>query len=702
MAENTKKSPEEEIRPEEETVSETASQPPPSPTTAKQGGGWGGWGFSPLSYLSDLQKAATTAAEEISRNAVEVAKTAAKNIADMQNIDEDPESSKEDATEASAVEEVSDDENDKRRKDALDKLEKASEDSLLGQGIKVLDNSVEYFASGAWQAFGNAWKGGSDLVHKLENSAANLAETIQHGALPGAAGSVAPSLIESGKALTAKGMQVLELVGKETMDLLISETGMEVDKDTKEAEEQVDEDQLFEEVSFDRCFYIYGGPEQLEELEALSNHYALLFNRRKLKLSSEQKSVYDGKLKQVQQMFNLSSETDGNAIESEKGKKVENSTEGNIDEMKNLHDSSVSKAAELAAGLENSAANLAETIQHGALPGAAGSVAPSLIESGKALTAKGMQVLELVGKETMDLLISETGMEVDKDTKEAEEQVDEDQLFEEVSFDRCFYIYGGPEQLEELEALSNHYALLFNRRKLKLSSEQKSVYDGKLKQVQQMFNLSSETDGNAIESEKGKKVENSTEGNIDEMKNLHDSSVSKAAELAAGFANALAGLAPNDVIQRTAGRLDSIHSEGVHRLSEMCCFAVSQLLMLGKSIISNANKVEDQDMLNIDWPGDSVEKAKIIRTKAQSMTGNVEAVSNSFITGISDVAEVYVAAIKGAIADADKALPQKSIQEKANAFSENLRVDRTTAMGKIQDGLQYLSYVVLSTSMPAA
>lgn len=34
---------------------------------AKAGGGWGGWGFSPLSVLSDLQKAA----EEISRNVLE-------------------------------------------------------------------------------------------------------------------------------------------------------------------------------------------------------------------------------------------------------------------------------------------------------------------------------------------------------------------------------------------------------------------------------------------------------------------------------------------------------------------------------------------------------------------------------------------------------------------------------------------------------
>lgn len=69
----------------------------------------------------------------------------------------------------------------------------------------------------------------------------------------------------------------------------------------------------------------------------------------------------------------------------------------------------------------------------------------------------------------------------------------------------------------------------------------------------------------------------------------------------------------------------------------MCCFAVSQLLMLGKSILSNASKVQDEvadeDIATIDWPEDSVEKAKIIRTKAQSMTGYVEAVSNSFITG---------------------------------------------------------------------
>ncbi|CAA3025024.1 BAT2 domain-containing 1 [Olea europaea subsp. europaea] len=507
-----------EIRPEIEAEATAVEQPKESGGSG--GGGWAGWGFSPLSYLSDLQKAATVAAEEISRNAVEVAKTAAKGITDIQMQAEESESSKEDETEVSANEEESEDENDKRRKLALVKLEKASEDSLLGQGLKVFDNSVESFTSGAWQALGSAWKEGATLVHKLENNASNLAESIQHGGQPGAAGSIVPSFIETGKAFTAKGLQVLEVVGKETMDLLITETGLEVEKNKKESVGKMEEDQ-----------------------------------------------------------------------------------------------------------------------------------------------------------------------------------------FEDVSFDRCFYIYGGPEQLEELESLSNHYVLLYNRRKAKLSSEQKPLCDEKLKEVQYIFDLGAELDGSGTESEKGKKVEAGTDYTIDEMKNLHDSSIRKAAELAAGFTNALAGLAPNDIIQRTVGRLDSLQSEGVHRLSEMCCFAMTQLLVLGKSMISNANKIQDQeideDTLKIDWPEDSVEKAKIIRTKVQSMTLNVEAVSNSFITGISDVAEAYLAATKSVAVDSQE-LPEKSVQKKADMYSESLRTGQSSAIGTIRDGLQYLSYIVLSTSISAA
>ncbi|KAL1292317.1 hypothetical protein HN51_060788 [Arachis hypogaea] len=497
---------------EDKVVAERQEPNPPAAT--------GGWGFSSFSFLSDLQKAAAVAAEEISRNAAAVAETASKSFAELHDGAEDSEPEK-DAAGESPTEKESDDEDDKLRKSALDKLEKASEDSLLSQSLKVFDNSVETFASGAWTALGNAWRGSTELVQRLENSASNLAGSVQQGGPPG-------------------------------------------------------------------------------------------------------------------------------------------------------------------------------------------SNATSLLETGKAFTAKGMQVLEYVGKETMDLLISETGIDVEKPNTEGGEQKDEDQLSEEVTFDRCFYIYGGPEQLEELEALSSHYALLFNRRKAKLSAEQKSVYDGKLKEVQQIFNLSTEMDGTSADLNKGKTVKRENEGSGDEMKNLHDSSVNKAAEMAAGFTNVLAGLAVNDIIQRTTGRLESLHSEGVHRLSEMCCFSVSQLLMLGKSIISCANKIEDgevdEDKVNIEWPEDVSAKAKIIRLNAQTMIGYVEAVSNSFITGISDVTEAYQAAIKVVTTPAESRTdsPQKLVPEKATTFSEHLRADQATAISKIQDGLQFLAHVVISTSMNAA
>lgn len=77
----------------------------------------------------------------------------------------------------------------------------------------------------------------------------------------------------------------------------------------------------------------------------------------------------------------------------------------------------------------------------------------------------------------------------------------------------------------------------------------------------------------------------------------------------------------------------------MQRLSELCCFAVSQLLILGKSVISHASKMKSEETyentVKIEWPGDSVSKAKIIRFKAQSMSGDVETVYNSFSTGVS-------------------------------------------------------------------
>ena len=81
---------------------------------------------------------------------------------------------------------------------------------------------------------------------------------------------------QSGKAFTAKGMHVLELVGRETMDLLATETCIDIEKDDRETEKDGCEERFSEEATFYRCFWIYGGPEKLEVRCFLR---FLLFNR---------------------------------------------------------------------------------------------------------------------------------------------------------------------------------------------------------------------------------------------------------------------------------------------------------------------------------------------------------------------------------------------------------------------------------------
>jgi hypothetical protein len=50
--------------------------------------------------------------------------------------------------------------------------------------------------------------------------------------------------------------------------------------------------------------------------------------------------------------------------------------------------------------------------------------------------------------------------------------------------------------------------------------------------------------------------------------------------------------------------------------------------------------------------------------------------------------------IMDATTECHEVFSRTSIQEKGNAFSEHWRADQTTIVCKIQDGFQYLSYVV--------
>jgi hypothetical protein len=60
-----------------------------------------------------------------------------------------------------------------------------------------------------------------------------------------------------------------------------------------------------DELSFDHCFYIYGGRQSFEELEALGNECARLCNRLRTKLAPEGKARLDAALASLGPMFDL-------------------------------------------------------------------------------------------------------------------------------------------------------------------------------------------------------------------------------------------------------------------------------------------------------------------------------------------------------------------------------------------------------------
>lgn len=59
---------------------------------------------------------------------------------------------------------------------------------------------------------------------------------------------------------------MLEYVGKETLDMLAAEAGIDFDNDLASSKEGAGaaSETYNEDVSFDHCFIIYGGPEHLE------------------------------------------------------------------------------------------------------------------------------------------------------------------------------------------------------------------------------------------------------------------------------------------------------------------------------------------------------------------------------------------------------------------------------------------------------
>ena len=76
----------------------------------------------------------------------------------------------------------------------------------------------------------------------------------------------------------------------------------------------------------------------------------------------------------------------------------------------------------------------------------------------------------------------------------------------------------------------------------------------------------------------------------------------------------------------------------MQRLSKLCCLAISELLLLSKSVLSTSPKTQSDKVmeysLKIEWLDDYILKAKFIKSKSQAMTDDIEVISNSFTIGM--------------------------------------------------------------------
>ncbi|GMH21469.1 hypothetical protein Nepgr_023311 [Nepenthes gracilis] len=75
------------------------------------------------------------------------------------------------------------------------------------------------------------------------------------------------------------------------------------------------------------------------------------------------------------------------------------------------------------------------------------------------------------------------------------------------------------------------------------------IFSQKLKAVQQILDLSTQTDAITAESKQRRKIKTKSEVSDNELKSFHDSSISKAADMAAGFTSSLTGQPANDIIE---------------------------------------------------------------------------------------------------------------------------------------------------------
>eukprot|EP00240_Pyramimonas_obovata_P000625 CAMPEP_0118927914 /NCGR_PEP_ID=MMETSP1169-20130426/5291_1 /TAXON_ID=36882 /ORGANISM="Pyramimonas obovata, Strain CCMP722" /LENGTH=565 /DNA_ID=CAMNT_0006869785 /DNA_START=116 /DNA_END=1810 /DNA_ORIENTATION=- len=276
-------------------TSNSSSQAKPEPTS---GGGYWGWGKSLSQAVSKASVSLNAAVAGASKDWAELQQSVTAVVA--------PASGTEPGGQKEVVEEDQEDvgedeegkvdiEDEKKRAKLFAKFEEAVDDDELDHRLKTLDDKMEKLATSAWGAFGAAMKTAS----KIAKSAAedlkqgmkdvNELHVVQVAGQMGSKLASKASTAASGLSTTALGMLTAQPTGWDQDPAALDKLSPE-------------------EVSFERCFKIYGGPEYLEELELMGNEATIKCNRARAAMAASVALAFEERIAKLHAILDLAAD----------------------------------------------------------------------------------------------------------------------------------------------------------------------------------------------------------------------------------------------------------------------------------------------------------------------------------------------------------------------------------------------------------
>eukprot|EP00884_Botryococcus_braunii_P008010 jgi/Botrbrau1/1720/Bobra.116_2s0062.1 len=370
--------------------------------------------------------------------------------------------------------------------------------------------------------------------------------------------------------------------------------------------------------------------------------------------------------------------------------------------------SGINPIAKMAEKVEEAAVlaakELVETVEEGvsdvrqlSVIKAAASAAVSTRKLGGLLAAKAETSLEQLGRQAIIFL---------EGTAEGMSPTGRMGSADELSFDHCFYVYGGRQSFEELEALGNECARLCNRLRSKLAPEGKAQLDAALASLGPFFDLQGADPKGEDDSEAGSdEQETGPVGRGHGMlADLCSTGVSKAGELAeqsakAGAEELAAAEAQTKEVEEkledmvevslpdntAAVRLEQLKREGVRRLSELASLCIERLLALGRSVSASFRHGGAADD-GICWPDSPEQKASMLRYQARRMLSELEALTQAFLQALTKV---------GSAVQCQTSVDAPETVDHVSAMRKELEEDLSSAVGRVGEAFRGLLYVVL-------